>query len=83
MSYLFIYVNHNWHFYVCKLMISVGNLSILRDFLTHFWPKCSTAVSMATAVQMDERIVNYLVLGPNHQDRKVSAKSMTMRGTTF
>ena len=75
MSYIFIYVDHNWHFYVCNLMISVGNLSILSDF----WPKCSTAVSMATAMQMDERIADYLVLGPNTQDRKVSAKSVTMR----
>ena len=83
MSYIFIYVDHKWHFYVCKLMISVGNLSILSDFWTCFWPKCSTAVSMATAMQMDERITDYLVLGPNNQDRKVSAKSMTMRGTTF
>ena len=83
MSYIFIYVDHNWHFYVCKLMISVGNLSILSDFWTHFWPKCSTAVSMATAMQMDERIADYLVLGPNNQDRKVSAKLMTKRGTTF
>ena len=64
-------------------MISVGNLSILSDFLTHFLPKCSTAVSMATAMQMDEMIVDNLVLGPNNQDREVSAKSMTMRGTTF
>ena len=83
MSYIFIYVDHNWHLYVYKLMISVGNLSFLIDFLTHFLPKCSTAVSMATATQMDERIADYLVLGPNYQDRKVSAKSMTMRGTTF
>ena len=83
MSYISIYVDHNWHIYVCKLMISVGNLSILSDFWTHFLPKCSTAVSMATAMQMDERIVDYLVLGPNNQDRKVSAKSMIMRGTTF
>ena len=64
-------------------MISVGNLSILSDFLTHFWPKCSAAVSMATAMQMDGRIADYLVLGPNNQDKKVSVKSMTMRGTTF
>ena len=83
MSYIFIYVDHNWYFYVCKPMIPVGNLSILSDFCTHFWPKCSTAVSMATAMQMDERIVDDLVLGPYTQDRKVSAKSMTMRGTTF
>ena len=83
MSYIFIYVDHNWHFYVCKQMISVGNLSILSDFFTHFWPKCSLAVSMATAMEMDERIVDCLVLGPNCQERKVSAKSMTVRGTTF
>ena len=83
MSYIFVYVDHNWHVYVCKLMIAVGNLSILSDFLTHFWPKCSTAVSMATAMQIDERIVDYLILGPKNQNRKVSAKSMTMRGTTF
>ena len=83
MSYIFIYVDYNWHFYVCKLMISVGNLSILNDFWTRFWPKCSTAASMATAMQMDERIVDYLVLGPNTQDRKVSAKSVTMRATAL
>ena len=64
-------------------MISVGNLSILSDFLTRFWPKCSTAISMATAMQMDEMIIDYLVLGPNNHDRKISAKSMTMRGTTI
>ena len=65
MSYIFTNVDPNWHFYVCKLMISAGNLSILRDFFfTLFWPKCSTAVSMATAMQMDERIVLYLVWVP-------------------
>ena len=81
MSYIFIYVDHNWYFYVCKLMILVGNLSILSDFWTRFWQKYSTAVSMATAMQMDERIVDYLVLGPNTQDRKVSRKSVNMRAT--
>ena len=38
---------------------------------------------MATAIQMDERIIDYLVLGPNIQDRKVSAKSVTMRATAL
>ena len=83
MSYIFIYLDHNWHFYVYKLMISVGNLSILSDFWTRFCPKCSTAVSMATAMQMDERIVDYLVLGPDTQDRKVLAKSVTMCATAL
>ena len=36
---------------------------------------------MATDMQMDERIVDYLVLGPNTQDRKVLAKSVAMRAT--
>ena len=38
---------------------------------------------MATAMQMDERSVAYLVLGPNNQDRKVSAKSVTMPATAL
>ena len=38
---------------------------------------------MATGMHIDERSVDYLVLGHHNQDRKVSAKSMTMRGTTF
>ena len=33
--------------------------------------------------QMDERIVAYLVLDPNTQDRKVSAKSVTMLATAL
>ena len=38
---------------------------------------------MATGMHMDERIVDCLVLGHHDHDRKVSAKSVTMRGTTF
>ena len=38
---------------------------------------------MATGKHMDERSVDCLVLGHHDQDRKVSAKSVTMRGTTF
>ena len=38
---------------------------------------------MATAMQMDERSVDYLVLGPNNQDKKVSVKSVTMRATAL
>ena len=64
-------------------MISVGNPSILSDFLSLFQPKCSYAVSMATGMHMDERSVDCLILGQYDQDRKVSAKSVTMRGTTF
>ena len=32
---------------------------------------------------MDERSVDCLFLGHHNQDRKVSAKSVAMRGTTF
>ena len=34
-------------------------------------------------MQMDESNIDYLVLGPNNQDRKVSAKSVTMRATAL
>ena len=38
---------------------------------------------MATGMQMDERSVDCLVLGHHDQDRKVSAKSVTMRAMTL
>ena len=38
---------------------------------------------MATGMHMDERSVDYLVLGHHDQDRKVSAKSVTMRAMTL
>ena len=38
---------------------------------------------MATGMHMDEWSVDCLVLGHHDQDKKVSAKSVTMRGTTF
>ena len=38
---------------------------------------------MATGMHMDERSVDCLVLGYHDQDRKVSAKSVTMSDTTF
>ena len=39
--------------------------------------------NLSTAMQIDKRIVDYLVLDPNTQDRKVSAKSVTMRATAL
>ena len=36
---------------------------------------------MATGMHMDERSIDCLVLGHHDQDRKVSAKSVTMRAT--
>ena len=38
---------------------------------------------MAKVMHMDERSADCLVLCPYKQNRKVSAKSVTMRGTTF
>ena len=38
---------------------------------------------MATDMHMDERSVASLVLGHHDQDRKVSAKSVTMRAMTL
>ena len=64
-------------------MISVGNPSILSDFLSLFLPKCSYAVSMATGMYMDERSVDCLVLGHHDQDWKVTAKLVTMRAMTL
>ena len=72
-------MDHFWHLVNVKVMITVGNPSILSDFLSLFQPKCSLAVSMATGMHMDERSVDCLVLGHHDQDRKVSAKSVTMR----
>ena len=64
-------------------MIAFGNPSILSDFLSPFQLKCSLAVSMATGIHMDERSVDCLILGHHDQDRKVSAKSVTMRAMTL
>ena len=38
---------------------------------------------MATGMHMDERSVDCLVFGHHDQDRKVSAKSVTMRAMTL
>ena len=38
---------------------------------------------MATGMHMDERSVDCLVLGHHDQDRKVSAKSVTMSAMTL
>ena len=63
--------------------MSVGNLSIFGEFLSHFYPKYLSAVAMATGMCRDERSADCLVLCHNKQNRKVSAKSMTMRATAL
>ena len=62
---------------------SGGNLSIFGEFLSHFYPKYLSAVAMATGMCRDERSVDCLVLGHKKQNRKVSAKSVTMRATAL
>ena len=83
MCYIFIHMDHLLHLVYSKVIVSFGNPSISSEILSLFQPKCSCAVSMATGMHMDERSVDCLVLGHHDQDRKVSAKSVTMRGTTF
>ena len=61
--------------------MSVGNLSIFGEFLSHFYPKYLSAIAMATGMCRDERSVDCLVLCHNKQNREVSAKSVTMRAT--
>ena len=51
--------------------MSVGNLSIFGEFLSHFYPKYLSAVAMATGMCRDERSVDCLVLCHNKQNRKV------------
>ena len=63
--------------------MSVGNLSIFGEFLSHFYPKYLSAVAMATGICRDERNVDCLVLYHNKQYWKVSAKSVTMRATAL
>ena len=76
-------MDHLWHLVYSKVMISFGNPSILSIFLSLFQPKSSQAVSMATGMHRDERSVDCLVLCHHDQDRKVSAKSVTMRAMTL
>ena len=83
MCYIFIQMDHWWYLVNGKVIVSFGNPSILNDFFVIFKPKCSYAVSMATGMHMDERSVDCLVLGHHDQDRKVSAKSVTMRAMTL
>ena len=63
--------------------MSGGNLSIFSEFLSHFYLKNLSAVAMATGMCRDERSVDCLVLCQTKQNRKVSAKSVTIRATAL
>ena len=51
--------------------------------LKHIFSKCSKAVSMATGMHRDKSSIDSLVFCHHNQNRKVSAKSVTMRATTL
>ena len=69
------------HFSTSNML--VGNLSIFGEFLSHFYPKYLSAVAMATGMCRDERSVDCFFLCHNKQNRKVSAKWVTMRATAL
>ena len=58
MRYIFIYVDHKLDLNLYKVMVSVGKYPILGDFWTHFLPKYSFAVFMATGVNLDQMSVD-------------------------
>ena len=54
MCYIFIYMDHKLDLNLYKVMVSVGKYLILSNFWTHFLPKYSFAVSMATSMKLDQ-----------------------------
>ena len=63
--------------------MSVGNLSIFDEFLSHFYPRYLSAVAIPTGMCRDERSVDCLVLRHSKRKRKVTAKSVTMPATPY
>ena len=58
MSYISIYVDHKLDLNLYKVTVSAGKYPILGDVLTHFLPKNSFAVSMATGLKLDQMSVD-------------------------
>ena len=58
MCYIFIYMDHKLDLNLHKVTVSAGKYQILDDFLTHFLPKYSFAVSMATGMKLDQMSVD-------------------------
>ena len=59
MYYIFIYVDHKLDLNLYKVIVSARKYPILGDFWTHFLPKYSFAVSMAsfkTVLQLNEPV---------------------------
>ena len=77
-------MGHFWHLVYSKLIVSFGNPSILSDFFCHhFSQNVHMLFPLQRACIWIKKSADCLVLGHHDQDRKVSAKSVTMRGTTF
>ena len=51
-------MDHKLDLNLYKVTVSAGKYPILGDFLTHFLPKYSLAVSMATGMKMDQMSVD-------------------------
>ena len=66
-----------------QVICQLENCQYLVIFCRIFYPKYLSAVAMATGMCRDERSVDCLVLCHNKQNRKVSAKSVTMRTTAL
>ena len=52
------YVEHKLDLNLYKVTVPAGKYPILCDFLTHFLPKYSFAVSMATGMELDQMSVD-------------------------
>ena len=58
MCYIYIYMYHKLDLNLYKGIVSAGKYPILGDFWTHFLPKYSFAVSMATGMKLDQMSVD-------------------------
>ena len=57
MCYILINRDHRLDLNLFKVLVSAGKYPILGDFRTHFLPKYSFAVSMATSMKLDQMSV--------------------------
>ena len=51
-------MDHKLDLNLYKVLVSAGKYPILGDFWTHFLPKYSLAVSMATGMKLDQMSVD-------------------------
>ena len=58
MCYIFINRDQKLDLNLYKVIVSAGKYPVLSDFRTHFLPKYSFAVSMATGMKLDQMSVD-------------------------